>query len=91
MKNTRKSNAQILPPEVVNDLERIEWESMPEKTRGAIITLLQFGDSAVEIEAHMLGVIKKQYPHLPAWRQRNHAARYFMAANHALRNNLHLN
>lgn len=67
------------------------WDALGEKTRASLITLLQNGQRPQNIEDHMRVIVDRDFPHLQGWKRKEIAARYYLAADYALRNNLHLN
>lgn len=66
------------------------WENFPVATRDAIKRLLQLGLCPEEVEAKMRAHIDLAYSHLPLWKRKELAAKYFLAANYAFQNNKHL-
>lgn len=67
------------------------WEAFTSKTRSDLIKLLQKGQTPKQIESGMKKAIERKQPHLPAWKQKELAGRYYLATEYAIKNNLHLN
>lgn len=74
----------------ITELEvgRVFWESYSTETKTLIISLLQARQSLREIERKVLQFVPAA---LPAWKRKEIAGRYYMAALYAKKNNLHLN
>lgn len=84
-----KSNARIVSIESALLLEKSYWDAMPPKDRKEILKLLQSGESPESIKEKAYWDIN---PNSMSFNKRlNAAEKYFMAANYAKTNNLHLN
>lgn len=81
----QKSNALSI------EVGRAYWDAFGEKVRRNLITLLQNGQRPQNIEDHMRAIVDRDFPHLPTWKRKEIAARYYLASDYALQNNLHLN
>lgn len=67
------------------------WDAFGEKTRAALLVLLQKGQRPQAIEEHIRATIDRDHPQLPIHKRKEISARYYLAADYALQNNLHLN
>lgn len=72
------------------EVGKVVWENFSSKTRSDLIKLLQGGSTPKQIESGMKDAIKRKQPHLPKWKQKELAARYYLATEYARKNNLHL-
>lgn len=68
-------------------LQKASWEMIPAASKEAIKRLLQFGKTPRQIEAEIIG---RKYSHLPKWKRKEITEMYYLAADYALKNNLHL-
>lgn len=84
---THKPKSNVLAAEV----GKAYWDTLGEKTRSGLITLLQNGQRPQNIEDHMRVIVDRDFPSLPDWKRKEIAARYYLASDYALQNNLHLN
>lgn len=73
------------------EVGRVIWDNFSSKTRSDLIKLLQGGRTPKQIESGMKDAIKRKQPHLPEWKQKELAGRYYLATEYARNNNLHLN
>lgn len=85
MTHKPKSNALAI------EVGKAYWDGFPDTTKAALIKLLQNGQRPQNIEDNMRVIVDRDFPQLPAWKRKEIAARYYLASDYALQNNLHLN
>lgn len=85
MTHKPKSNALAI------EVGKTYWDAFSATAKKSLIKLLQNGELPQNIESHMRVIIDRDYPQLPAWKRKEIAARYYLASDYALQNNLHLN
>lgn len=88
-----KSNAheRYLDKELENAVQEAAYEALTPGMRREVFRLLQMGQTPKQIEDFSLGILDRKAAHLPAWKRQELAGRYYLAAQYALKNNLHLN
>ncbi len=73
-----------------NELGRVFWQGFSNQLQNDIITLLRAGEPLSRIEAHIREMLDRDKPELPAWKRKEMAGRYFMAAKYAKTHHLYL-
>lgn len=86
-----KSNAKVLGREITDELEKKQWLMLPSDLQRTLLENMKNGQTPEDIEANMLSMINEKFGFMSENQRNVHAQDFFLAANYAYKNNLHLN